>query len=71
MIKRLAVLLTREYRFFKTLSIAGDPGNVSKNRQSNPEYYLSMFFIFPLIICIYIYIDSFDVSVGPGHYEDK
>ena len=53
MIKRLAVLLTRGYRFFKTLSIAGDPGNVSKNRQSNPEYYLSMFFIFPLIIYIY------------------
>ena len=68
MIKRLAVLLTRGYRFFKTLSIAGDPGNVSKNRQSNPEYYLSMFFYIPTN---HIYIDSFDVSVGPGHYEDK
>ena len=66
MIERLALLLTRGYRFFETFIHSGGSG---KCKQESPEYYLSMVFIFPLII--YIYIDFFDVSVGPGHYEDK
>ena len=65
MIERLALLLTRGYRFFKTFIHSGGSG---KCKQESPEYYLSMFFYIPTN---HIYIDSFDVSVGPGHYEDK